>query len=87
MFSMRYKRSRRRSNSNPRQLQHRQAMLFLVRLVSGCLQFLMGEDPQHKVLIFTSQMDPFFGQERCLEAVESPTPIKVGQPEVDRAAL
>ena len=49
--------------------------------------FNVGEDPQQKVLIFTSQMNPYFRQQRCLEAVESLTPIKVGQPNVDRMAL
>ena len=46
-----------------------------------------GEDSQQKVLIFTSQMNAYFGQERCLEAVKLLTPIKVGQPNVDRIAL
>ena len=32
-------------------------------------------------------MNAYFGQQRCLEAVESLTPIKVGQPNVDRLAL
>ena len=49
--------------------------------------FKVGEDPQQKVLIFTSQMKAYFGQQRCLKAVESLTPIKVGQPNVDRVAL
>ena len=49
--------------------------------------FKVGEDPQQKVLIFTSQMNAYFGQQRCLEAVESLTPIKVGPPNVDRMAL
>ena len=47
----------------------------------------VGEDPQQKVLIFTSQTNSYLGHERCLEAVESPTPIKVGQPNIDRAAF
>ena len=46
----------------------------------------VGEDPQQKGLIFTSQMNVYCGQQRCLEAVESLTPIKVGQPNVDRMA-
>ena len=49
--------------------------------------FKVGEDPPQNVLIFTSQMNAYFGQQRCLEAVESLTTIKVGQPNVDRAAL
>ena len=49
--------------------------------------FKVGEDPQKKVLIFTTQMNAYFGQQRWLEAVESLTPIKVGQPNVDRMAL
>ena len=49
--------------------------------------FKVEGDPQQKVLILTSQMNAYFGQHRCLEAVESFTPIKVGQPSVDRAAL
>ena len=47
----------------------------------------VGEDPQQKVSIFTSQLSAYPGQQRCLEAVESLTPIKVGQPSVDRMAL
>ena len=49
--------------------------------------FKVGEDPQQRVLIFSSQMNAFFGQQRSLQAVESLTPIKVGQPNVDEVAL
>ena len=49
--------------------------------------FKVGEDPQQSVLIFTSQVNAYFGQQRRLEAVESLTPIKDGQPNVDRMAL
>ena len=49
--------------------------------------FQVGEDPQQKVLIFTNQMNALLGKRRCLEAVESPTPITAGQPNVDRVVL
>ena len=49
--------------------------------------FKVVEDPQQKVLVFITQMNAYFGQQCCLEAVESLTLIKVGQPNVDRMAL
>ena len=49
--------------------------------------FKAGKNPQQNVLIFTTQMNAYSGQQRCLEAVEPLTPIKVGQPNIDRKAL
>ena len=49
--------------------------------------FKVGEDPQQKMLVFTSQTNAYVGQQRGLEAVESLTLINAGQPNVDRMAL
>ena len=45
--------------------------------------FKIGEDPQQKVLIFASQLNAYFWQQRCLEAVESLT--EFGAELVDQA--
>ena len=39
------------------------------------------------MLKFTSQMNEYFGRQRCVEAAESLTPIKARQPNVDRISL
>ena len=46
-----------------------------------------GEQIQQKVLIFRGQMGALFGQEDCLEAVETDVPIKVGRSDANVAAL
>ena len=46
-----------------------------------------GEQMQQKVLVFRGQMCALFGQEDCLEAVETDVPIKVGKPDCNIAAL
>ena len=49
--------------------------------------FKVGEDPQQKVLVFTSQMNSYIGQQRCSEAVGSLTLIKFGRPRVRGAPI
>ena len=49
--------------------------------------FKVGEDPHQTVSTFTSQMIVYPGQQLCLQAVESLTQIKVGQPNVDQMDL
>ena len=46
-----------------------------------------GEQVQQKVLVFRGQMCALFGQEGCLEAVETDVPIKIGKPDCNIAAL
>ena len=45
-----------------------------------------GEQMQQKVLVFRGQMCALFGQEDCLEAVETDVPVKVGKPDCNIAA-
>ena len=46
-----------------------------------------GEQMQQKVLVFRGLICAFFGQEYCLEAVETDVPIKVGKSDCNIAAL
>ena len=63
----------------------------LVKAVLG-LQFSMvvssrGGDIQQRVMVFERQVNPYFWEMDCLEAVETTVPIKVGLQESSQEAL